>query len=148
MRLTTRLMQLASWLLLQRAANSGEMTREQVAAEKSKVRLDTHSPQEQAQGWSDLPEKFQSLVEIVGFLIKGRGCMFCFLVVAAVSIFSLALTCNMYPRKADILAAIAWAPSSSIDWASLHVVCRYVSNGVRALIPFSISNGVVSHRSP
>ncbi|MCC5780403.1 DUF1465 family protein [Nitratireductor sp. B36] len=62
MRLTTRLMQLASWLLLQRAANSGEMTREQVAAEKSKVRLDTHSPQEQAPGWSDLPEKFQSLV--------------------------------------------------------------------------------------
>ncbi len=28
MRLTTRLMQIASWLLLQRAANSGEMTRE------------------------------------------------------------------------------------------------------------------------
>ena len=27
MRLTTRLMQVASWLLLQRAANSGEMTR-------------------------------------------------------------------------------------------------------------------------
>ncbi|WP_295808171.1 DUF1465 family protein [uncultured Nitratireductor sp.] len=62
MRLTTRLMQLASWLLLQRAANSGEMTREQVAAEKSKVRLDTHSPQEQASGWPDLPEKFRSLV--------------------------------------------------------------------------------------
>ncbi|CAN0655126.1 DUF1465 family protein [Nitratireductor aquimarinus] len=62
MRLTTRLMQLASWLLLQRAANSGEMTREQVAAEKSKVRLDTHSPQEQADGWSDLPESFQDLV--------------------------------------------------------------------------------------
>ena len=43
MRLTTRLMQVASWLLLQRAANSGEMTRDQVAAEKSKVRLDTAS---------------------------------------------------------------------------------------------------------
>ena len=43
MRLTTRLMQVASWLLLQRAANSGEMTRDQVASEKSKVRLDTAS---------------------------------------------------------------------------------------------------------
>jgi len=32
MRLTTRLMQVASWLLLQRAANSGEMTRDQVGA--------------------------------------------------------------------------------------------------------------------
>ena len=48
MRLTTRLMQVASWLLLQRAANSGEMTRDQVAAEKSKVRLDTASVRESA----------------------------------------------------------------------------------------------------
>ena len=43
MRLTTRLMQIASWLLLQRAANNGEMTRAQVAEEKSKVQLDTPS---------------------------------------------------------------------------------------------------------
>jgi len=63
MRLTTRLMQLASWLLLQRAANSGEMTREQVAAEKVKVRLDTASLHEGAPGWSELPEAFRSLVE-------------------------------------------------------------------------------------
>ena len=40
MRLTTRLMQMASWLLLQRAVNNGEMTREQVMAEKKKVRLE------------------------------------------------------------------------------------------------------------
>lgn len=39
MRLTTRLMQMASWLLLQRAVNNGEMSREQVLSEKSKVRL-------------------------------------------------------------------------------------------------------------
>ncbi|WP_048645025.1 DUF1465 family protein [Nitratireductor soli] len=62
MRLTTRLMQLASWLLLQRAANAGEMTREQVAAEKSKVRLDTNSPQDQALGWAELPDAFRNLV--------------------------------------------------------------------------------------
>lgn len=62
MRLTTRLMQVASWLLLQRAANSGEMTREQVAAEKAKVRLDTASASEQAEGWMDLPEAFRDLV--------------------------------------------------------------------------------------
>lgn len=30
MRLTTRLMQMASWLLLQRAVNNGEMSRDQV----------------------------------------------------------------------------------------------------------------------
>ena len=62
MRLTTRLMQMASWLLLQRAANSGEMTRDQVASEKAKVRLDTPASQENAPGWSDLPEAFQNLV--------------------------------------------------------------------------------------
>ncbi len=62
MRLTTRLMQVASWLLLQRAANSGEMTRDQVAAEKSKVRLDTSSAQENGTGWNELPEAFRDLV--------------------------------------------------------------------------------------
>lgn len=63
MRLTTRLMQVASWLLLQRAANSGEMTRDQVAAEKSKVRLDTASARSDVDGWTDLPEAFRILVE-------------------------------------------------------------------------------------
>lgn len=62
MRLTTRLMQIASWLLLQRAANSGEMTRDQVAAEKSKVRLDTASAHDETEGWSELPDAFRSLV--------------------------------------------------------------------------------------
>lgn len=62
MRLTTRLMQIASWLLLQRAANSGEMTRDQVASEKSKVRLDTASALDDAQGWDELPAAFRSLV--------------------------------------------------------------------------------------
>jgi regulator of CtrA degradation len=63
MRLTTRLMQIASWLLLQRAANSGEMTRDQVASEKSKVRLDTASARHDAPGWNELPEAFLALVE-------------------------------------------------------------------------------------
>src|SRR5918994_1703679 len=62
MRLTTRLMQVASWLLLQRAANSGEMTRDQVASEKSKVRLDTASAHDDAAGWNELPEAFVDLV--------------------------------------------------------------------------------------
>lgn len=62
MRLTTRLMQVASWLLLQRAANSGEMTRDQVASEKGKVRLDTESAQADAPGWAELPPRFRDLV--------------------------------------------------------------------------------------
>jgi regulator of CtrA degradation len=39
MRLTTRLMQIASWLLLQRAINEGEMTLAQAATDKHRVRL-------------------------------------------------------------------------------------------------------------
>ena len=62
MRLTTRLMQVASWLLLQRAANSGEMTRDQVASEKAKVRLDTSSARDNAAAWLELPEAFRELV--------------------------------------------------------------------------------------
>jgi regulator of CtrA degradation len=63
MRLTTRLMQLASWLLLQRAANSGEMTRDQVASEKLKVRLDTASASRDAAAWAELPDAFCDLVD-------------------------------------------------------------------------------------
>lgn len=63
MRLTTRLMQVASWLLLQRAVNNGEMTRDQVVSEKKKVRLDQFTVDRSAPGWSDLPEGFQELVE-------------------------------------------------------------------------------------
>ncbi len=63
MRLTTRLMQMASWLLLQRAVNNGEMSYEQVLSEKSKVRLDGFNVDRMAPGWGDLPESFRELVE-------------------------------------------------------------------------------------
>ena len=39
MRLTTRLMQLASWLLLHRAVKEGEMSLAQASKEKTKVKL-------------------------------------------------------------------------------------------------------------
>src|SRR3954447_21010287 len=39
MRLTTRLMQLASWLLLHRAVKEGEMSLAQASIEKAKVKL-------------------------------------------------------------------------------------------------------------
>src|SRR6202051_1599189 len=39
MRLTTRLMQLASWLLLHRAVNEGEMSLAQANKERAKVKL-------------------------------------------------------------------------------------------------------------
>src|ERR1043166_7395605 len=44
MRLTTRLMQLASWLLLHRAAQEGEMSLAQANKEKTKVKLSPAEP--------------------------------------------------------------------------------------------------------
>lgn len=62
MRLTTRLMQLASWLLLHRAVKEGEMTLTQANREKTKVKLGAAEP-----GAPDLIEKLpptlQDLIE-------------------------------------------------------------------------------------
>ncbi|WP_165814675.1 DUF1465 family protein [Labrenzia sp. 011] len=63
MRLTTRLMQLASWLLLQRAVNEGEMSREQAGSDKNKVRLDKLSSATGGPTWDELPATLRDLVE-------------------------------------------------------------------------------------
>lgn len=63
MRLTTRLMQLASWLLLQRAVNEGEMTQKQAAAEKHKVKLVRQDSSSAPDVFERLPVVLQSLVE-------------------------------------------------------------------------------------
>ncbi|MEM6382099.1 MAG: DUF1465 family protein [Pseudomonadota bacterium] len=63
MRLTTRLMQLASWLLLQRAVHEGELTLEQAAKEKAKVRIHGLSSPKRGPGWDELPEKLRLMVE-------------------------------------------------------------------------------------
>ena len=61
MRLTTRLMQLASWLLLHRAVKEGEMSWTQANREKTKVKLTAAEP-----GADDmlvkLPQQLQDLI--------------------------------------------------------------------------------------
>jgi regulator of CtrA degradation len=61
MRLTTRLMQLASWLLLHRAVKEGEMTLAQAHKEKSKVRLAACDPGD-AKSIALLPETLRELI--------------------------------------------------------------------------------------
>jgi regulator of CtrA degradation len=62
MRLTTRLMQLASWLLLHRAVNEGEMSLAQANQEKSKVKLaSADGRDEEALGL--LPDNLRTLIE-------------------------------------------------------------------------------------
>ena len=61
MRLTTRLMQLASWLLLQRAVNEGEMTLAQADQEKHKVRVQNLSGE--TGDLTGLPDSLLRLIE-------------------------------------------------------------------------------------
>lgn len=68
MRLTTRLMQVASWLLLQRAVNEGEMTTNQGSDEKAKVRLGGLQPATTGPGWEELPPELKDLIEQSGRL--------------------------------------------------------------------------------
>lgn len=63
MRLTTRLMQLASWLLLQRAISSGELTQETAMEEKKRINLSEISQAEDMSGASQLPEALTDLVD-------------------------------------------------------------------------------------
>jgi regulator of CtrA degradation len=63
MRLTTRLMQLASWLLLQRAVNEGELTQIEAAEEKRKVRIAEQMSTTSAEAMTKLPERLLELVE-------------------------------------------------------------------------------------
>lgn len=61
MRLTTRLMQLASWLLLQRAVGEGELTSDQAKNEKSKVRF-TAADMPEADLMAQLPDRLRELI--------------------------------------------------------------------------------------
>src|SRR6476619_6157675 len=62
MRLTTRLMQLASWLLLHRAVKEGEMTLAQDSQEKAKVKLASVEHNDE-QNIKFLPERLRALIE-------------------------------------------------------------------------------------
>src|SRR5215475_390976 len=63
MRLTTRLMQLASWLLLHRAVKEGEMTLAQASKEKAKVKLASVVEHNDEQNIKLLPERLRALIE-------------------------------------------------------------------------------------
>src|SRR3990170_677027 len=62
MRLTTRLMQLASWLLLHRAVKEGEMSLAQANKEKTKVKLATTDSDDE-QNVKLLPVMLRELIE-------------------------------------------------------------------------------------
>lgn len=64
MRLTTRLMQIASWLLVQRAVAEGEITPGQALQEKMRVKLtQAEAPELRGETHGPLPLRLQELVQ-------------------------------------------------------------------------------------
>ncbi|MBL0848937.1 MAG: DUF1465 family protein [Candidatus Liberibacter ctenarytainae] len=61
--LTTRLMQMVSWLLMQRALENGEMSLEQVIMEKKKIQFDSSDVGGFSAEWNEMPCFFRNLVE-------------------------------------------------------------------------------------
>jgi regulator of CtrA degradation len=64
MRLTTRLMQVASWLLLQRAVNEGELSRAEAAAEKRRIPLSEQGIVSNKDVLVRLPPRLRDLIVI------------------------------------------------------------------------------------
>ncbi len=64
MRLTTRLMQIASWLLLQRAVNEGELSRAEASSEKRRIHLSRQDAVSADELLSALPLRLCELIEM------------------------------------------------------------------------------------
>lgn len=62
MRLTTRLMQIASWLLVQRAVAEGEISADQALQEKNRVRLTKQESASPVFDFEALPERLRELI--------------------------------------------------------------------------------------
>ena len=63
MRLTTRLMQIASWLLLQRAINEGEMTQAEALSDKRSTRIAWESMPKPMSAALPMPAALDALIE-------------------------------------------------------------------------------------
>lgn len=63
MRLTTRLLELASWLLIRRAVKEGEITREEAEAKRARVKLQTLGRPAHTKGFTELPKGLRDLVD-------------------------------------------------------------------------------------
>ncbi len=63
MRLTTRLMQMASWLLLQRALASGELTPNDASREKHRINLGEIGRGNEIKGAEQMPDGLTAMIE-------------------------------------------------------------------------------------
>lgn len=63
MRLTTRLLDLASWLLIRRALKDGEISEAEAQKKRARVKLQSLGRPSHIRGFADLPEGLQELIE-------------------------------------------------------------------------------------
>ncbi len=63
MRLTTRLLELASWLLIRRALKEGEITAEEAQRKRGRVRLQTLGRPSHTKGFTELPQGLRDLID-------------------------------------------------------------------------------------
>ena len=71
MRLTTRLLELASWLMIRRAYKEGEITAAQLARKRERVRLTAPGRISHVKGFAMLPEGLKTLV-VASFALNDR----------------------------------------------------------------------------
>ena len=71
MRLTTRLLELASWLLIRRSINAGEITAEEAARKRARLKLGGSGRPGHITHFEQLPSGLQSLIE-ASFLLHDR----------------------------------------------------------------------------
>jgi regulator of CtrA degradation len=63
MRLTTRLLDLASWLLIRRALREREITEEEAQKKRRRVKLQAFGRPSHVKGYAELPEGLKNLIE-------------------------------------------------------------------------------------
>ncbi len=71
MRLTTRLLELASWLMIRRSYKEGEITAEQLARKRERVRLTEPGRISHVKGFDTLPAGLQDLIK-ASFALNDR----------------------------------------------------------------------------
>lgn len=63
MRLTTRLLDLASWLLIRRGVREGEITEDEAAKKRRRVKLQAFGRPGHVTGYSELPDNLRRLID-------------------------------------------------------------------------------------
>jgi regulator of CtrA degradation len=71
MRLTTRLLELASWLMIRRAHKEGEITLQELRTKRERVRLTAPGRLSHIKGFDELPEGLRKLIE-ASFALNDR----------------------------------------------------------------------------